>query len=104
MYPKPPWALKKTAIPWLESIIPSLKTPSSWPPVRRFLVDVGHMKTSETILFAGDVGAYFLRHMDIAPDYRALFIRLMRLTERLSPTHTHTHMHTYARTHTHAHT
>jgi hypothetical protein len=81
--PKPPWALAKDAIPWVESILPLLKTPSSWPPVRRFFSDLGFMKTSETLLFAGDVGAYFLRHMDIDPKYRELFIRLVRVTERL---------------------
>jgi hypothetical protein len=99
--PKPPWAISKDKIAWVESITADLKTPSSWPPVRRFFSDLGHMKTSETLLFAGDVGAYFLRHMDIDPKYKALFIRLVRVIERLSHTHTHAHAHTHA---LHAHT
>jgi hypothetical protein len=90
--PKPPWACPKEDIEWVESIIGQLKTPSSWPPVRKFFTDVGHMKTSETLLFASDVGAYFLRHIDIDPEYRDLFIRLVRVTERSAHTHT-THEH-----------
>jgi hypothetical protein len=97
-HPTPPWAIAKDEIPWMESILPLIKTPSTWPSVRRFFSDLGHMKTSETILFAGDVGAYFLRHMEIDDDYRELFIRLVRVTERLS--HAHTHTYTYTRTRT----
>jgi hypothetical protein len=91
--PKPPWVIPKEDIASLESIIPLLKTPSAWPPVRRFFSDLGFMKTSETLLFAGDAGAYFLRHMDIDPKYRDLFMRLLRVTQRCTHTHnnnTHT--------------
>jgi hypothetical protein len=40
------------------------------------------MKTSETLLFAGDAGAYFLKNMEIQAEYRDLFIRLVRVTQR----------------------
>jgi hypothetical protein len=81
-YPNPPWAIAKDGIPWVEAIIDHLKYPASWPLVRKFFTDLGHMKTSETLLFAGDIGAYFLRHMDIHERYKALFIRLIRVTGR----------------------
>jgi hypothetical protein len=79
--PTPPWALAKDEIPRMDGIIPHLKTPSSWPPVRK-LSDVKRFKTSETMLWAGDAGAYFLRHMEINGDYKGLFIRLLRITQR----------------------
>lgn len=40
------------------------------------------MKTSETLLLAGDVGAYLLRFSGIEPVYRDLFIENLRLIER----------------------
>jgi len=80
--PKPPWAVPKEEIPSMEQIVPKLKIPSAWPRVRLFFTDLGRMKTSETLLFAGDVGAYFLRTMDIEPEYRDVFIRLVRVTQR----------------------
>jgi hypothetical protein len=79
--PRPPWALEKEDIPRMEGITAYLKTPSSWPPVRKFS-EVKSFKTSETMLWAGDVGAYFIRHMDIHGDYKDLFIRLVRITQR----------------------
>jgi hypothetical protein len=89
-FPRPPWAINKDEIPTLEAIIPLLKTPSSWPPVRKFFTDMGFMKTSELLMFAGDVGTYFLKHMDIEHEHRQLFVRLMRVTQRSqhAPPHT----------------
>jgi hypothetical protein len=95
-YPRPPWAMAKDEIPLVEAILLSLKTPSSWPPVRKFFTEIGHLKTSEILLFAGDTGAYFLRHIEIGSTFRDLFVRLLRVTERLA----HTHTHTCTRTHT----
>jgi hypothetical protein len=94
-YPTPPWAIAKDDIPLVESIIPSLKTPSTWPPVKKFFTEVGFMKTSEVLLLAGDAGAYFLRHIDIDDDVRARFVRLVRATQRSShtPALTTTHLH-----------
>ena len=89
MYPTPPWAVEKEELPVMEAIIPFLKTPSSWPPVRKFFTDMGFMKTSEVLLFAGDVGAYFLKHMEIDQRYRELFIRLVRVTQRCTHALTH---------------
>ena len=40
------------------------------------------MKTSETLMLAGDVGAYVLRHAGIASEYRDLFIEVLRVIER----------------------
>jgi hypothetical protein len=100
-FPKAPWTMYKDDIPKLEAIFPRLKIPSTWPPVRPFFTDLGFMKTSETLLYAGDAGAYFLRHMDIDPDCRALFIRLLRVTQRFTRAHTtHTHTHIYTHIHT----
>jgi hypothetical protein len=94
--PKPSWAIAKDDMEWVESIIGQLKTPSGWPPVRKFFTDLGHMKTSETLLFASDVGAYFMRNIDIDPRYRALFIRLIRVTQRSSHTHARPTLLSYA--------
>ena len=64
--------------------------------VLKFFTDQGHMKTSETLLLASDVGAYFLRHIDIDPKYRDLYIRLIHVTERSARKHNHTNtVHTY---------
>jgi hypothetical protein len=65
----------------MDGIPAHLKTPSPWPPVRKFS-EVGSMKTSEIMLWAGDAGAYFLRHMDINADYKTFFIDLLRMTQR----------------------
>ena len=40
------------------------------------------MKTAETLLLAGDAGSYLLKHADIDPHYRQVFVRLWRCLGR----------------------
>jgi hypothetical protein len=97
-YPKPPWALEKEDIPRMTGLIADLKTPSSWPTLRKFK-HVKGFKTSETMLWAGDAGAYLVRHMDINVNYKTLFIRLLRAVQRCTPhPHANAHTHAYKRT------
>ena len=59
-----------------------MKLPSCYPTVRSVFLDLGFMKTAETLLLAGDAGAYILSLLDIEPVYRDLFIELLRLIQR----------------------
>jgi hypothetical protein len=58
------------------------KSVAGWATYRKMFAHLGFAKSSETLLFAGDVGAYTLRHVDIDPRYRSLFIEVLRLIER----------------------
>ena len=40
------------------------------------------MKTAETLLLCGQLGAYTLKHADFDPEYKALFIELLFLLEK----------------------
>ena len=54
--------------------------------MRSVFEDLGFMKTAETLLLAGDAGAYILSLLDIREDYRSLFIEMLRLIERYNVT------------------
>ena len=90
-YPYPGWIASKPSISIVDSLPEICKVPSGWPDFRQAFNHIGHLKSTETLLFAGDVGAYLLRHVDIDPEIRALFIELFRLIERC---HAHAHSHT----------
>lgn len=82
MYPTPPWVASKGSQANVDSLPAVCKVPMGWPDYRKMFGDLGHAKTSESILFAGDVGAYTLRYCDIDPKIRALFIKVLRLIQR----------------------
>jgi hypothetical protein len=79
-YPKPPWVARNQAE--IDSLPSLCKCPSKWSAYRKMFAHLGFAKSSETLLFAGDVGAYTLRHVDMDPVYRDLFIEVLRLIER----------------------
>ena len=79
-YPRPGWvASNQQEVDHLPDIC---KTPSGWADYRRIFKDLGFAKTAETLLFAGDVGAYTMRQVDIDPTLRLLFIEMFRLIGR----------------------
>lgn len=80
--PVPPWVVSKSGQEAVDGLPAVCKTPIGWPAYRKMFQDLGFAKTSETTLFAGDVGAYTLRHADLAPDIRDLFIEMYRIIER----------------------
>lgn len=80
--PKAPWVSPAENQKQIDSLPAMLKQPSNWPQLRKIYKDQGFMKTSETLLLAGDVGAYLLRFSGIEPVYRDLFIENLRLIER----------------------
>ena len=81
-YPKAPWVASKEVQTAIDDIVPDLKLPSCYPGLRSIFTDLGFMKSAETLLLAGDAGAYCLGLLDIRDDYRALYIELLRLIER----------------------
>ena len=91
LYSKAPWVSPQVNQDELDSLPDKVGYPTNWPALRAIYKDLGFMKTSETLLLAGDVGAYVLRHAGIDPEYRDLFIEVLRVIERY--THTHTHIH-----------
>jgi hypothetical protein len=81
-FPKPPWVASKPVQNAIDELMPHLRLPSCYPGVRSLFVDLGFMKTAETLLLAGDAGAYIMSHLDLAPNYRELFIEVLRLIAR----------------------
>ena len=77
-----PWVASKQVQNAIDDLLPQMKLPSCYPTVRSVFLDLGFMKTAETLLLAGDAGAYILSLLDIEPEYRDLFIELLRLIER----------------------
>ena len=77
-----PWVASKQVQNAIDDLLPQMKLPSCYPTVRSVFLDLGFMKTAETLLLAGDAGAYILSLLDIEPVYRDLFIELLRLIER----------------------
>ena len=91
-YPRAGWVASKESISIVDHLPETCKVPSGWADFRQMFEHIGHAKSAETLLLAGDVGAYLLRHVDINPKIRALFIELFRLIERC---HAHTHTDTH---------
>ena len=81
-WPKAPWVSPQANQDDLNSLPGRVQYPTGWPALRAIYQDLGFMKTSETLLLAGDVGAYVLRHAGIEPEYRDLFIEVLRMIER----------------------
>jgi hypothetical protein len=81
-YPPAPWVASKPVQNAIDDMLQNLKLPSCYPGVRSVFADLGFMKTAETLLLAGDAGAYILSLLDIQEDYRDLFIEILRLIER----------------------
>jgi len=81
-FPRPPWVSPAATQEEVDSLSEILNVPSGWPPVRAIFRDLGFMKTSETLLLAGDVGAYLMRFTGVDPEYCSLFIDLLRIIER----------------------
>ena len=81
-YPKAPWVASKEVQNAVDGMVPLLKLPSCYPGLRSLFQDLGFMKSTETLLLAGDAGAYIMGLLDIRDDYRALFIEVLRLIER----------------------
>ena len=81
-YPQAPWLVSKEVQDAIDDLTATLKVPSCWPALRKPFAHLGHMKSSETILISGDVGAYFFREMDLQDNYKSKFIELLRLIER----------------------
>ena len=79
-YPKAPWVAQNAA--QIDTLSSLCKCPSGWSVYRKMFEHLGFAKSSETLLFAGDVGAYTLRHVQMDPYYRGLFIEVFRLIER----------------------
>lgn len=86
-YPSPPWTASRLSQANVDGLPAVCKVPIGWPAYRKMFADLGHAKTSESILLAGDVGAYTLRHCDVDSNIRALFIRVLRLIQRSSDAH-----------------
>jgi len=85
-YPKAPWiAQNATEVDTLASLC---RVPAGWAAYRKMFDDLGFAKSSETLLFAGDVGGYTLRHVDMDADYRGMFIALFRIIEKYTRAHT----------------
>jgi len=96
-YPKAPWvAQNTTAVDQLASLC---QVPTGWADLRMMFKDLGFAKSSETLLFAGDVGGYTLRHVEMDDDYRSMFIALYRMIEKY--THILLLMSTYTCANTH---
>ena len=81
-FPMPPWVASSSSQREVDSLADILKIPAEWPAVRSIFRDLGFMKTSETLLLAGDAGAYLIRVADIPSKYCALFIELVRIIQR----------------------
>jgi hypothetical protein len=91
-YPKPPWvATNAKEVDRLPSLC---RVPLGWAAYRSMFKDLGFAKSSETLLFAGDVGGYTLRHVEMDADYRAMFLELFRIVETYV-TRIYTHIHLY---------
>ena len=88
-YPKPPWVVSASIQKAIDYLTTILKVPSSWPAVRKIFEHTLRMKSSETMLLAGPVGAYFLRLSGIDATYMAAFIEFFSLIERYSPSPCH---------------
>ena len=56
--------------------------PSCFPPLRKWIKNVGFVKCTEWFLLTGDAGAYFIRASGIRGNIRKLWIDLMRIMER----------------------
>ena len=93
--PKAPWVAKNAAE--VDQLARLCKVPSGWADLRMMFKDLGFAKSPETLLFAGHVGGYTLRHVDMDDDYRSMFIELYRMIEKyaraLNMIHTNTHSH-----------
>jgi hypothetical protein len=89
--PRPPWVVEaKHNQKEVDSIVKQLRIPSGWAPLRKPFKDLGFWKTAETVLFAGDVGAYYMRHIGIGDNIKSLFVEVFRLIHRYTRTLWHT--------------
>ena len=74
---RPPWVASKENQAEIDELASSLKVPSSWAPVRKIFEHKLHMKSAEKLQLGGNMGAYFIRLMDIDIEYKNAFIELM---------------------------
>ena len=81
-YPDLPWVSPPERQQLLDTLPEILKQPSKWPPLRAIFRDLGFMKTSETLLLAGDAGAYMLRLTGADPEYIKLYVQVLRIIQR----------------------
>jgi hypothetical protein len=81
-YARPPWVSPASSQQEVDSLADLLRVPTGSPPVRAIFRDLGFMKTSETLLLAGDVGAYLMRFTGVQSNYCALFVKLLRIIQR----------------------
>jgi hypothetical protein len=87
-YPRPGWVASKHGIAAVDGLPNVCKVPRGWAKFRKMFEHLGPAKTAETLLLAGDVGAYLMRQLDIDIDIRDLLIRMLRLIERcVFPSH-----------------
>ena len=81
-YSSLPWVSPPDRQELLDTLPEILKQPSKWPPLRSMFRDLGFMKTSETLLLAGDAGAYMLRLTGADPEYIKLYVQVLRIIQR----------------------
>ena len=58
-----------------------LKAPKEWPAFKKFFSKCSLLKTSELLLHAGPVGAYFFQFLDIDDDIKRNMIAALKLLE-----------------------
>jgi hypothetical protein len=111
-FPTPPWVAARGSkhTKEVDSIVKMLRVPSGWPDLRTPFKSLGFWKTSETLLFSGDLGAYFLGHIAIDDDIKPHFIEVLRLIHLYTLAYTATHavysphvVYTYMRSHVTTH-
>jgi hypothetical protein len=78
---RPDWQADQDGKTRLDKLKDFCRVPSVFPPVRRWLKNVGFVKCTEWYLLTGDGGAYFIRASGIRGPVRTLWIRLLRLME-----------------------
>jgi hypothetical protein len=80
---RPDWQADKDGKARLDALKDICRVPSVFPPMRKWLKNVGFVKCTEWYLLTGDAGAYFIRASGIRGQVRTLWIKLLRLMEMI---------------------
>ena len=76
-----PWHVSKKFKNILTKLQKSLKIPDGWPMMLDFFSDeYERMKIAEALAFTDDMGVYLTNLTDIQPDYKELFIGMLKLS------------------------
>lgn len=80
---RPDWMTDGKGISRIDALAEFCPVPRAFPPMRKWVQDVIHVKTTEWFLLTGDAGAIVLRTAGVRGAIRDLWIELLRLMERV---------------------